>query len=200
MDIKVKKRIFPYINDVSLINNLKIDNESLHYISVRIVSKQITNIIQYHINTNVTITDGTAGVGGNTLSFASVFNKVNAIEIHKTRYDDLVNNIQVYKYGNVKTYNNDFLKIYKDLKQDVIFLDPPWGGADYKLLSSLHLTLSGRLLETICKDLIINKYCKLIVIKIPFNFDLLFFYERLVFVCSKMYIYQLKKMNVLVIM
>lgn len=197
---EVKKKIFPYISDVSKISSLKIDSDSLYYISIRSVSNQITNIIKSHINsTNIVITDATAGVGGNTLSFASTFSHVNAVEICKERYDFLCNNVEMYSYKNVQTYNDDYLNLYKNMKQDVVFLDPPWGGSSYKSHTSLRLYISNRLITTICKDLFSNKHCTIIVIKIPVNFDIVHFYEKMLFVCNNMYLYKLKKMNILVI-
>ena len=38
-------KLFPYINDKQKINDLKIDNDSIHYISIRDVAENITKII-----------------------------------------------------------------------------------------------------------------------------------------------------------
>jgi 16S rRNA G966 N2-methylase RsmD len=205
-DFKIKIKLFPYISNAQLINNLKIDNESIHYISIRDVSEEITKIIKYHceklkINCEESsILDGTAGVGGNTLSFAYDFKKVYAVEIDKLRSDYLNNNITVYKFNNIEVYNDDCLNLYNNLEYDVLFLDPPWGGRDYKRKELIQLKLSGRTIETVCKEVFdCNKKCKLIVIKIPFNFDLYEFYNRLHFISRAIYIHELKKMNLLVV-
>jgi len=101
MNSKKLERLFPYINNIS---KLKIDDDSINYISIRDDANIITIIIQQHLNnfnlssTNIVITDATAGVGGNTLSFANNFEYVNAIEINKLRCDYLRNNIDTYQY------------------------------------------------------------------------------------------------------
>ena len=93
---------------------------------------------------NLIITDATAGIGGNTISFANNFFKVNAIEINKKRFDFLKNNINVYNFNNVEIINNDYIKIMKTLKQDIVFIDPPWGGRNYKNINLLNINLSGK--------------------------------------------------------
>src|SRR5580692_7436028 len=64
-ELRMKTRLFPYINDISLIDKLKIDADSIHYISVREVADKITKIIKtYSKDKDAIITDATAGVGG----------------------------------------------------------------------------------------------------------------------------------------
>jgi len=120
------------------------------------------------------ITEMTAGVGGNVLNFANHFQYVNAIEIDKTRYTYLNQNIKLYGLTNVNTYHNDAIKLLikqNDLVQDIIFFDPPWGGKDYKLHHNLRLSLSEIPIETICKKLFERVRTKMIVIKLPNNYD-----------------------------
>ena len=123
---------------------------------------------------NLTITDGSAHVGGNTLSFSKNFNKVNSIEIEKEIYDALVHNIKdVYKRWNVTYYLGDCITLINDLKQDVVFLDPPWGGPSYKDFTNLHLYLGSRDVFDLILDWYEKKIAKLFCIKCPFNFDFL---------------------------
>ena len=61
------------------------------------------------------------------MSFAQHFQKVNAVELDKQRYGLLQHNIKALGYENkVTTYNGDFLGLMPNIKQDVVFLDPPW--------------------------------------------------------------------------
>jgi adenine-specific DNA methylase len=43
-------------------------------------------------------------------------------------------NLKTVGAANVECYNDDFTTNFHRLKQDVIFLDPPWGGPEYRNL------------------------------------------------------------------
>lgn len=68
-NIKTVLRLFPYLKDKTKGNSLKIDDESIYYISFREHAQQITNIIMGYLsklninNSDAVITDATAGVG-----------------------------------------------------------------------------------------------------------------------------------------
>jgi 16S rRNA G966 N2-methylase RsmD len=78
------------------------------------------------------ITDAMACIGGNTLSFSTYFNNVNANELNTTRFQYLVHNMKQYEKTNILFYNNNYLNIIHKLKQHIVFIDPPWGGPIYK--------------------------------------------------------------------
>jgi len=119
------------------------------------------------------LTDGTANVGGNTISFyLSGIQTVNAVEIDKTTCDMLINNLQTYKLPTVNVHCCDYLSIYKNLKQDIVFLDPPWGGPEYKKASILDLYLGQTNIIDICAELMGEKKASLIVLKLPINYNL----------------------------
>lgn len=183
-DIKMKTRLFPYINDINLMKELQIDPESIYYISLREDAEKITNIIinSYPFKNNETskdlvITDATAGVGGNTISFGMHFKYINSIECNYTRFKYLENNIKVYNLKNVNTFNKDCTTILHKLYNDIVFIDPPWGGKDYKYKTKLKLTLSNKAIEDICLDLL--KKTTLIILKLPLNYDVDFLYNKL---------------------
>ena len=170
-------------------NNIKNNNISNYFINVDNINKsklmisnvgrfsvshaddaiKTANIIKSYFDSNITITDATANNGGNTIAFALTFNNVNSVEIDKIEYDILLNNINVYKLKNVKTYNDDYLNLLDKLKQDVVFIDPPWGGIHYKKITNLNLYLGKNTLVQVI-DLLKNK-CKAIVCKVPFNYN-----------------------------
>ena len=97
------------------------------------------------------ITDATACVGGNTVSFAKHFKTVQAIELDESRYHQLKHNLDLittayggnYFLGEVRLYHGDCLSLCSQLKQDVVFVDPPWGGSAYKEQCGTELYLSG---------------------------------------------------------
>lgn len=196
-------RIFPIFKDQSLYLKLKIDDESLNFITIREVAELITKIschhlIKYNLNPQkIKIVDYTAGVGGNTLSFSKYFNHVYAIEISELRANYLLNNIELYKFKNITVINDSALNYQNNLLIEhdinIIFIDPPWGGAEYKNVDLLKLCLDDIPIEEIILDYIskfyifykINNYKynnynnKFIVIKLPKNYDIIHFYNTI---------------------
>ena len=81
---KILKKLFPQSTNKNIYKQLLIDKESKMYISTNIISNKISYIILNKLNeiniknSNLIITDATAGVGGNTLSFSKYFSKVNS--------------------------------------------------------------------------------------------------------------------------
>jgi 16S rRNA G966 N2-methylase RsmD len=221
--ISLKKLIFPPISNEK-ISQLMIDDESIKYITFTSSAQEITNIIMNNLGDfpcpvtsnnqkwimksldkkmkNLVITEMTAGVGGNVLNFAKYFKYVNAIEINTIRYNYLNKNIKLYDFNNVNCYNDDSLCLLinkDDIVQDIIFFDPPWGGKDYKLFTNLRLKFGNFSIENVCKVLFQRERNKMIVIKLPNNYDFDFFNEELKdyqiskFVLDKMTIIVVKK-------
>lgn len=85
---------------------------------------------------NYVILDGMGGVGGNTISFAKTFKRVLSNELNPTRFKMLRYNVQdVMGLQNVSFFNKSILELaLVDLLNqfDIIFLDPEWGGREYK--------------------------------------------------------------------
>jgi predicted RNA methylase len=199
IDKNILESIFPEYGDID-VTKLQTDEEGLYSISSKNVSKFICNIIKKYIRNNeydnLIITDATAGIGGNTLSFILNYGIVNSIEINKTRFEYLVNNVKVYGLqDNVKFYCEDFTKIYSNLNQDIVFIDPPWGGKDYKNNNLIDLKLSNIDISLICNNL--KTKSKLIVLKVPQNFNFKKFYSNIIY--KFVHIHKLNKMDIIVI-
>ena len=177
MDISVKD-LFPKETGVDR-KKLKFTKVSIYSITkpdkILEIKKIITNFLEGDNKTSekLVITDATANVGGDSISFATYFKSVNAVEIDKHTFDCLNNNIDVYKRKNVKTFNNDYTKIINKIKQDVVFIDAPWGGVDYKKSKNITLYLSGIPLHTIVNNL----DSKFIVLKLPKNYNRMSFMQ-----------------------
>ena len=168
-----KKYIFPFKQGVNL-DNLLITKSGLYSITPSIDAHKMAKLLFYIFNNNhdITITDATSGVGGNTIQFAFFFNKINAIDISKVHCKILKNNIDVYNLTNsVNIICDDYLQIYKNLKQDIVFFDPPWGGPNYKEFKKIPLYLGNIKIEYIIKDIFSKKIASLVAIKVPKNFD-----------------------------
>lgn len=175
--------IFPDIENKQLLKKLKIDSESYNYISVKNDAKLITTMILEKINDmnipniDLKITDATGGVGGNTLSFGRVFSIVYSVEIDPIRAEYLQNNVNVYNLKNVIVLNSDYTKL--DIVQDILFVDPPWGGTSYKEHQNLKLTLGNTPIEDIC-NIALNKKTKLIALKLPYNYDINYLMKNII--------------------
>lgn len=207
-------RIFPQLKNSNNYSKLKIDDESLTYITIREIADLTSKIICHHLikyNLNpqkVKIIDYTAGVGGNVLSFSKFFNKVYAVEIHKKRYEYLKNNIDLYECKNVLCVNDSSInfneKFMVEINPNVIFIDPPWGGNNYRETDSLKLSLGEVGIENLVIDIFSKLYehtiknenmtteinnkkiyrqnifhNKFVVVKLPKNYDIEYFYETI---------------------
>jgi 16S rRNA G966 N2-methylase RsmD len=167
-------KYFPNINNINF-ENLLIDEVGKFSITLPKKADVISKIIKNYCNDdkNITITDATAGVGGNVISFCKFGFKVNAVEINLTRFDYLKNNINEYKFNeSVNFFNENYIDIYDKIQQDIIYIDPPWGGINYKDLENISLYINDITIEDICISIIEKKLAKLTVIKLPFNYNL----------------------------
>lgn len=174
----------------------KIDKESIKYITFYTDAEAITKFIANCVNlnevvidnnklyskiSNLVITDITAGVGGNVLNFAKYFKYVNAIEINKLRYEYLKHNISLYGFENVNCYNINSLSLTltSDLiRQDIVFFDPPWGGSDYKKSENITLLFENLPIEEIITTFL-NTDTRIVVSKLPLNYNYNYFYSYL---------------------
>ena len=128
MNLETINKIFPSSYNNSL---LKYDEEGLWSISLPKDADEISLFIYGITGFNITIFDGTAGIGGNVISFSRYFKKVVGVEIDTDRFNILKNNIDIFKINNVKLINGDCNDYFND-NYSVYFFDPPWGGKEYK--------------------------------------------------------------------
>lgn len=78
------------------------------------------------ISSASTVTEGTACVGGNVLSFCQKFHHCNALELDDERFDMLAENVKLCDLQDkVTLVHGDFISKMPGLKQDIVFLDPP---------------------------------------------------------------------------
>ena len=226
-------RIFPVLKNCLNYNKLLIDDESFSFITIREIAYLTSKIICNHLSKHdinplkVNIVDYCAGVGGNVISFSKFFNHVYAVEINKTRAEYLLNNLNVYNCKNVTVINNSSIAynnighslvngeegFYHDNPM-VVFIDPPWGGNDYKNVDNLKIKLDDIYIEDLVADildkfnLLINEYKdynnRFIVLKLPKNFDIELFYNHVKKYPKKnnyfvdLYLYILNKMIIIV--
>jgi len=175
--------------------DLQVDDVSLFSITQGRKAEQMTKLIissirQFNDNadikkTSFTLTDATACVGGNTISFAKcsqvIF--VNAFEINKQRANMLKHNVDLVGLSSkTQIICGDFCKYFEIenlLKsnellpyQDCIFIDPPWGGPDYYKSSSLDIFLGTNNLNDVVAKLLIQTKTHIVAIKTPINYNI----------------------------
>jgi hypothetical protein len=162
--------IFPKNKKINM-SKLLITTEGQFSVSKRKGAKKLVNIITNIMKTNdITITDGTANVGSDTLMLAKYFKYVNSIELDNTNFIVLKNNIDTYQYNNIKLINGDTTHELNYIKQDVIYIDAPWGGKNYKNLKQLKLFIGKMELSDV-----FNKFknkTKLFIFKVQYNYDI----------------------------
>jgi 16S rRNA G966 N2-methylase RsmD len=166
------KKIFPEPPN-GIYNGLKVDDEGLYSIThpkdANLISESIIETIGH---SNIQILDMTAGCGGNMISFIKYFKFVIGIEFDKVRYKILKENLEKYSKKNYQLLCGDATKYNThsvNNEADVYFIDPPWGGPEYKNNPNIQLYLSNIKLEDFILTLPKNK---LIVLKLPFNYNI----------------------------
>lgn len=172
-------RLFPNKSNSGDVDfsKLLLTDEGIYSISNPEDSEIISICIEKVLGKNIIITDATANVGGNCINFAMKFDHVNAVEIDDINMDVLKKNISVYELNSkVKFFKSNYLSIFNSLKQDVIFIDPPWGGRSYKDIDVLDLSLNDSggnkiYVGKIVKRLLDEGLAKMVVVKVPFNFS-----------------------------
>ena len=146
--LKTDKKIIDY-------NKLILTDIGEYSISKSFVSHKFIKIFKSTLKRDLAdciITDGTGGMGGDTIVFANYFKYVNICDNTLDHILSIYNNIREYNYlDKVKIYYKNYLEALKYLKQDVIYLDPPWGGPNYKIKSKIMLYLDDIPLYDIIK-------------------------------------------------
>ena len=122
---------------------------------------------------NKTITDLTGNVGGDTILFGMNFEQVTSIEIQEDNYNALKNNIKVFQLSNVQALHGDSTEVF-NWKTDLVYIDPPWGGPDYKSKENLDVFLGNSRIDEYIRKLLMKSWRpNFIFIKLPrnYNFD-----------------------------
>jgi hypothetical protein len=160
---------------------LHVDEVALYSVTPAKLAAEQAHIIRTFVGKDATITDATACTGGNTIAFGKLFRNVHAVEINRSRASMLRHNLDVVGIAEkVRVLEGDYTKLTLDLEQDVVFLDPPWGGPDYKFASSLNLYLGSTNVNDIIANLTFGRpssetehipYARFIFLKAPLNFN-----------------------------
>lgn len=183
-DKSLLDHLFPPIEGVDKSKIIYTD-ESIYGTTMPGEAEQIDNFIatalgieyEPYSSMDVSIIDGTAGIGGNTLSFARDFKRVLSVEVDDENFAALTNNINIVyksaiKAADLQLKHASIVEVLKEIREgefDVLSLDPPWGGLTYRYYNKLRLYFEN--LDVV--DLIIThmRKFKIVTLKVPPNFD-----------------------------
>ena len=186
------KTIFENLN-YDIFKKLKFTQDSIYSSSKITGSKRLLDVILKTTNNNrdITITDGTANIGTDTIYLSKYFKNINSIEIIRESYDALKNNINILNdKENINCIYGDSNLEVKKLNQDLIYIDAPWGGVNYKNYDNLKLYLGDTEILDFYKS---NKqYCDIFIFKVPYNYDFEYLKK---YIEDKIVIYPYKKDN-----
>jgi len=152
---------------------LKITEEGKYSITRRRDAQRIMNILRTNFKniSNMTVTDATACVGGDTINLAMHFQHVDSIEKSSENYEALEHNVKTYELKNVTLHHDDSLQVF-NWNTDVLYVDPPWGGKDYKNATNLDLYMSDKRIDLWLEEVVLRKNRpEYIVLKLPANYN-----------------------------
>jgi len=194
---KNKKLFFPDQEGLDK-TKLKLTNIGVYSIVQKSTTDKILEVIKkrFKKTNNLILTDANGGMGGIAIHLHSYFKTIKIVEVVKSHQKVIEQNLEGYQIKNYKLYKNNYLDIMNKLKQDIIFFDPPWGGVDYKKFSSLKLGLDNIDMSCIIKKLLENNKAKMIILRIPSNFDIYNFKKLVVFKFKIVELYKKKKLIV----
>jgi hypothetical protein len=184
------KSIFNDINS-EIYKKLNFTKDSIYSSSKISGSNKLIDVITKVTNNNfnIIITDGTANIGTDSIHMAKIFKSINSVELSKINFIALKNNVKILNNReNMNCYNGDINEVIGSLKQDLIYIDAPWGGRNYKNFNKLKLYLGEiEILDFYIKN---KERAKYFIFKIPFNYD--FDYLRK-YIIDKVTIFPFKK-------
>lgn len=116
------------------------------------------------------VIDAFCGVGGNAIAFARVCDKVYAIEKDPVRLEMARHNAAIYGVvDKIVFIHGDFFSEALNITAEGVFIDPQWGGPEYKELEGFKLNNFSPDGKDILE--LSFKHFKKVTIKVPDFFD-----------------------------
>lgn len=145
--------------------------------------KDTVRFFRTEIPCATSILDGTAHIGTDSLNFLNMYPnvKLTAVELNPDTIQILTRNMknastilgkEVQSPNIVEGSVIDYLGAYQGPKFSFIYLDPPWGGPDYKKQSKIELMLDEHHLHDIVPWILCRNITENVVIKLPKNADI----------------------------
>lgn len=154
-------------------DSLKLTEEGKYSITRRRDSERIIAVISQLVDDIKTksITDANGCIGGDTINFGLHFKLVHSIELNKDNFEALMSNVNTYQLQNVILHNGDSTALF-NWKTDVLYIDPPWGGPEYKTKKDLDLYMSSKRIDQWLEEILMRKNRpNYIFLKLPQNFN-----------------------------
>ena len=177
-----RERDIYYITPPNVVN-FQFINESLYSSTPHKESQIMTNIIKvffrkHYRMCDITAIDATAHIGCDTITFMRNFGRVVAVEENTNTFKILSSNVKdEQNVKNLTLLNESFLDtlhrlqdISIEYKTTFVYIDAPWGGLDYRYKSNIDLYLDNINIIDIADRLL--KLVRLVVIKVPKNFNI----------------------------
>ena len=116
---------------------IRLDAVGWYSVTPESIAHHIAARIAASVGRPFTVCDAFAGLGGNTIAFAShpLCRRVIAVELSPHRLALARHNAEVYGVGDkCEWVEGDWLQLQRSasVQADVLFLAPPWGGVDYQ--------------------------------------------------------------------
>ena len=172
---------FPFLSrNVPDVSKLRMTTEGVYSITRPAEAMQLIRFMHKHVGpfADKVITDGTANVGGETIHYALAgFQCVHAIELNPENMTALRSNIRAYGpavQSRVRTHLGDTVRLFEKYKSDVIVIDPPWGGPNYRDAESLDLYLGTVRVDVFLRERIMQKpnwRPQWVFLKLPSNYN-----------------------------
>ena len=137
----------------------------------RVIASLLDKFFTYDDMKKLTLTDASACIGGNVWTFAKKVKKIFAIEIDDINFECLkynTNRLLNEQDAKVELIRGSYLDYIDKLNQDVLFLDPPWGGTN-EAKNELVYTHKGETInvDDLLRDHKISTKTDILILKLP---------------------------------
>jgi len=153
-------------------DSLKMTPEGEYSITKRHDSKKIIQHMRSMVGSlkHKTVADLTGNVGGDTIMFGMNFKHVDSYEWSPENFEALKHNVEVYDLKNISLHQGDSTELFHK-HVDVLYLDPPWGGPDYKEKKELDLLMGKESVATFLKKVVDSEWKPdFVFMKVPANY------------------------------
>ena len=169
----VRDWLFPWVEEGGRRRAMQLDAVAEYSVTDARTADSLSTLLLHFLPPSATVTDACACVGGNTLSFARHFAHVQACELDHVRFTMLNTNLALTGVApSVSTLLGSYLTSLHVLRQDAVFIDPPFGGRDYELYDCTHPTLDTLSMGSLASLLFHqSRPTRIVLLKLPRNVD-----------------------------
>jgi len=180
--------LFPDV-DRTLVSRMRMDDVAMYSTTDQRSADQICDCLAGLLPDlrSCSVLDATACSGGSTFAFSRRFGRVEAVELDRQRFLDMVHNLrtlgvrvswvtpELCRAPSIQVIRGDAVERLAAAlpgAYDVVFVDPPWGGPHvYRATPLLQLSLSGIPLSRVVRDALKRRTARFVALKVPANFD-----------------------------